>query len=102
MPFLTLATGFCNHSTKFPGFAVVDGRLPQQVAAQSARGLVRAPLTPKMQVTPELYPSRGTARHPLRFIIPGLKSAEQLLATLDVLIHLLGPLINKDAAAFVE
>lgn len=52
---------------------------------------------PFVQVTPELYPSRGSARHPLRFIIPGLKTAEELLATLDTMIHLLQEVINKEA-----
>jgi hypothetical protein len=43
--------GFVNHSSKFPGFAVVDQRLPPAV-------------------TPELYPSRTSkTSHPLRFIL---------------------------------
>jgi hypothetical protein len=43
--------GFVNHSSKFPGFAVVDKRLPPAV-------------------TPELYPSRtAKSSHPLRFIL---------------------------------
>jgi hypothetical protein len=43
--------GFVNHSDKFPGFALVDPRLPPAV-------------------TPELYPSRtAKTSHPLRFIL---------------------------------
>lgn len=38
-------------------------------------------------VTPEIYPSRKT-RHPLRFIIPGLRSAADLVKTIEILIDL--------------
>lgn len=98
--------GFVNHSSKFPGFAVVSKQLPPAV-------------------TPELYPSRAAKQsHPLRFILcahaaalpprlpspapcnpryswpappahtahsPGLRSAQAAVEACDALIKLTAP-----------